>query len=117
MKIIYIAGAYRGDNAWEVTQNVNAAECVAWDVARRGYMPLCPHTNTRNFDGTLTPEFWLEGTLELMRRCDAVVLVPGWKMSQGTHGEIAEAKRLGIPVYYTPMDLPQSEYLQEKMEP
>jgi hypothetical protein len=34
-----------------------------------------------------------------MRRCDAVLLVPGWKLSEGTLGEIKEAKRLEIPVF------------------
>jgi hypothetical protein len=35
-----------------------------------------------------------------MRRCDLVVVVPGWETSGGTLKEIAEAERLGIPVFY-----------------
>lgn len=46
----------------------------------------------------LSDRFWLEGTLELLRRCDAVLLVPGWEKSSGTRAEIEEAERLGIPV-------------------
>lgn len=101
MKVVYIAGSFRGANAWEVAKNVRRAEHVAYEVAQLGAMPLCPHANTAHFDGTLTPEFWIEGTTELMRRCDAVVLVDMRDMdsSAGTRGEIAEATRLKLPVF------------------
>jgi hypothetical protein len=41
----------------------------------------------------------LAGTLELMRRCDAVILVHNWRDSAGSRAEVDEAKRLGIPVF------------------
>ena len=59
---------------------------------------MCPHANTRFFDGQLTDAFWLAGTLELLRRCDAVMLVEGWERSSGTLGEIAVAERT-MPVF------------------
>ena len=99
MKVVYIAGPFRGATPWDVEQNVRRAEALALEVARMGAMPLCPHANTRHFDGQLTAEFWLEGTLELLRRCDAVLLVPGWETSSGTKAEVAEAERLGSPVF------------------
>ncbi len=101
MKVVYIAGPFRGENSWLVEQNVRRAERLAMQVALRGAMPLCPHTNTRFFNGTLPDEFWLDGTLELLRRCDAVSLVGGWEKSAGARGEVEEAKRLGIPVFKT----------------
>ena len=51
-------------------------------------------------DGTESAQFWLAGTLELMRRCDAVLVLPGYSFSEGTKGEIAEADRLGLPVMF-----------------
>lgn len=99
MPVIYIAGKYRAPDGWLTELNVRVAEMVAFDVARIGAMPLCPHTNTRFFDGTLTAQFWLDGTLELMRRCDAVLLCWNWKDSAGAIGEKEEAERLGIPVF------------------
>jgi nucleoside 2-deoxyribosyltransferase len=99
MKVVYVAGKFRGKTNWEIQQNVRRAEEVSLRVAELGAMPLCPHKNTEHFDGLLTAEFWLAGTLELMRRCDAVVLVEGWRNSSGTMAEIEEANRLGIPVY------------------
>ena len=53
----------------------------------------------RNYPGTLPDEFWLEGTLELLRRCDAVFLIPGWEQSTGSRSELDEATRLGLPVF------------------
>ena len=89
MKVIYIAGRFRGKTPWDVEQNVRKAEAFSLEVARMGGMPLCPHANTRFFDGQIDDQFWIEGTAELLRRCDAIALVPGnWLGSGGTAGEI-----------------------------
>ena len=100
MKIIYIAGKYRGPNAWAVEQNIRAAENVAAKVWAMGHVALCPHANSRHMDGVASDEHFLAGTLELMRRCDAVVLVPNWRDSAGARAEVAEAIRLGLPIVY-----------------
>ncbi len=90
---------------------MNAAEKVAFQVAELGAMPLCPHTNTANFFGTLDEAFWYAGTLELMRRCDAVILVPGWARSKGVAAELAEADARRIPIFHSPEKL--AIWLQE----
>lgn len=100
MRVVYIAGPFRAPTAWGIEQNVRAAEATAFRVASMGFAPLCPHANTRFFHGTLTDAFWLEATMELLRRCDAVMLSEGWDNSSGTKAEIREAERLGIPVFY-----------------
>ena len=99
MRVVFIAGPFRGKTAWDVERNIRRAEEVAMRVAELGAMPLCPHTNTRFFDGTLTDDFWLEGTQDLLSRCDAVVLVKNWQLSSGTKTEISLAEYLGIPVF------------------
>lgn len=101
-RIIYTAGRYRSATRWGVEQNVRAAEAVAYEVAKLGGFPLCPHTNTRgHFEDLQDAEFWLGGTLELLRRSDAVIMVPGWLESSGARAERDEALRLGLPVFYT----------------
>ncbi len=99
IKIVYIAGPFRAPTSWGIAENVRNAERTAYDCARVGGMPLCPHANTAHFHGTLTDEFWLDGTMELLRRCDAVLLAPRWHLSSGTLAEIEEAKLLDIPVF------------------
>ena len=100
MKIVYIAGKFRGANAWEVHKNVQEALKVGFDVACLGAMPLIPHSNTQPFDGTLSDVFWLDGTLEILRRCDAVMTVGNWINSTGAKAEVEQAKKLGIQVFH-----------------
>lgn len=100
VKVVYIAGPFRGPNSWAVEQNIRNAENMAFEVASAGCMPLCPHTMTRFFNGTLTDEFWLGGALDLLRRCDAILLLPGWWGSVGSVAERVEAIRIGLPVLH-----------------
>lgn len=102
MKVVFIAGPFRADTQWGIVQNVRAAETAGLEVARLGAMPLIPHMNTANFHGQLTDEFWLEGTQEMLRRCDAVYVFPGARVSSGVAAEVAEADRRGIPVFTSP---------------
>lgn len=97
MKVVYIAGPFRGATPWDVAENVRAAERVALEVAKLGGSPLCPHANSAHFDGQCTGQFWVDATLELLRRCDAAVFLPGWPKSAGSRGEWEEAGRLELP--------------------
>lgn len=111
MPLVYVAGPYRSaDGHAGVQANIEAARRVGIAVVAKGYSVIVPHTNTGNFEQSL-PElgdnFWLDATLEQMRRCDAVVLVPGWESSLGTRGEIVEAECCAIPVYGFVEDLPE----------
>ena len=107
--LIYVAGKYRAATREAVAANIEAARQLGIEAARLGWYPVIPHCNTAHME-LATPEhadaFWLNGTLELMRRCDALVLVPGWESSEGTLAEITEADRLRIPVYRRPDLLP-----------
>lgn len=103
MIVAYIAGPYRASTPWELERNVRVAEALALEVAERGggkVIPLCPHSMYRFFDRTLTDEFWIGGTLELLRRCDLLVVTPNWRGSQGTLGEVMLAREMGIPIVF-----------------
>lgn len=100
MKIVYIAGPFRGPNAWVVEENIRRAERLALEVWRMGAAVLCPHTNTRFFDGAAPDKFFLEGDLEMLRRCDAVLMTGDWEKSTGARAEQAFALGHGIPVFY-----------------
>lgn len=99
MKVIYIAGRFRGRDGWEVRCNIHAAESAARRVVALGAMPCTPHSIGGNMAGTASDAFWLRGTLELMRRCDAVLVLPGYETSEGTKAEITEAQAKQIPVF------------------
>lgn len=103
--VVYVAGKFRGPNAWTIECNIRNAEHVGMLVAQAGGMPLIPHANTRFFHGTMSDEFWLEGTIELLRRCDALITVADWRESVGAKAEVAEAERLNIPIFHNATSL------------
>ena len=100
MKLAYICGPFRAPNAWEIEENIRRAEVVALKAWKAGFAVICPHTNTRFFDGAAPDEIWLNGDLEIMKRCDLVILVEGWDLSLGALKEIERAEELGIPVFH-----------------
>lgn len=99
IKIVYVAGKFTGKNSWEIHRNVFHAESLGMAVADAGAMPLMPHANTAHFHGTVTDAFWYKGTLALLKRCDAMILVPGWEDSKGTRAEAEWARANGMPVF------------------
>jgi len=99
MKLVYVVGPYRASGEWNVLQNIRRAETVALEVWRMGAACICPHKNTAFFGGAAEDRVWLEGDLEMVRRCDAIICTDGWKASSGSRGEVELARSLGIPVF------------------
>ena len=92
MKVVYTAGPFTADTSWEIACNVHEMRKVALEVARRGAVPL--------FHGQLTPEFWYEVTLELLKRCDAIVMHPSWGTARGAVLEHEWARKVGMPIFH-----------------
>jgi hypothetical protein len=112
MQVAYVAGPFRSSTFWGIFQNIRAAEAVSLKYWKLGYAVICPHLNTANFDGAIPKELdsvWLDGDLEIMKRCDVVVAMPTWKNSLGAVNEIRIAIELGIPVIYESPDNGQPE--------
>lgn len=105
MQVVYVAGPYRGKNNYSIHVNVFMAEALALEVWKMGAAAVCPHLNTEHFQGACPDEVWLNGDLEILSRCDAVIVVKGYEVSSGTRAEIAFAHEHGIPVFYTTYDL------------
>ncbi|MGB1373651.1 MAG: DUF4406 domain-containing protein [Aequoribacter sp.] len=101
-KLIYIAGPFRADTHWWVEQNCRIVEHYARLVFLAGGFPVAPHLIGRHLDGEVADDAALGGSIELMRRCDAILLAPGWENSKGSLAEKAEAERLGIRIFIAP---------------
>jgi len=101
VKVLYVAGRYRGPNAWVIEQNIRDAEHLALQVWAAGFVALCPHTMTRFYQGALPDAVWLAGDLELLRRCDGILMVPGWCESTGAQTERRFAADLDMPIFYS----------------
>lgn len=104
-KVIYIAGPYRGPHAWAIEENIREAERLSLEVWRMGLVALCPHTNTRHFQGALPDDVWLHGDLLLLDRCDALLTTIRWHESSGARTEVEYARAKGMPVFHTLVDL------------
>lgn len=100
IKVAFICGPYRAETPRGIVENIRRAEAVALDYWQKGYAVICPHLNTALFDGALRDEVWLEGDLELLRRSDLVVALPGWGKSKGSMCELIEAWKQGKPVVF-----------------
>ncbi len=101
LHMIYIAGAYTATTRVGIMANVQRARVVAARVVAHGAFPVTPHFLGDGIEDAGTPQFWCDGTLALMRRCDAVMVVPESGESKGTTQEIREAMRRGQPVFHS----------------
>lgn len=101
MKLLYIAGPYRADTPSGIADNIYRAEMCGVRAIVKGWYPVIPQKNTGGFERYQTllhvnDAFFLDGTMELMRRCDAVCFMDGYQTSLGSLAELAEAERLGL---------------------
>jgi hypothetical protein len=105
--LIYIAGPFSGPDRYTVELNIRAAEAASLLVTKLGAMPVCPHANTSNpaFEAVQPYQFWIGGTAELLRKCDAAVFIWGWESSSGARKEVGICALEGIPVFYRYLDL------------
>jgi Domain of unknown function (DUF4406) len=100
--VIYVAGEYSGD----VSSNIEQARLVSAEIYLRGHYPLLrPLINTAYMDevtGILDIEFWYAATMELLKRCNGVVMVPGWESSKDAVAQRALAIAYLLPVWEYP---------------
>ena len=113
MKLVYVAGKFRGNthpengyNQYEQEKNIRVAEQLAHAVWLTGKaVGVCPHSMTRFWQGSAPDELWLKGDIVLMLRCDAVLMCANWQDSAGAREEKRIAEENGIPVFYNMEDL------------
>lgn len=100
-RVIYVAGPYNAAGRAEVLDNIMRARDYARKLWAMGWVVLCPHANSGLMDGEAIPDSaFVEGSLELMLRCDAVLMIPGWENSKGARAELEAAIYQGMDVYY-----------------
>ena len=99
-RVIFIAGPYRAKTEYELEEHIQEAEDAAIRLWQQGRIVICPHKNSAHFGGCCPDEVWLEGDLELLRRSDAVFMLPNWQQSEGARNEHAETIRLNKEVIY-----------------
>jgi len=100
MKVIYVAGPFRGPSHWAIAENIRHAERLALLVWQSGGAAICPHLNTAHFQDAAPDDVWLEGDLAILSRCDAVIFTNNWRKSVGACAEHQHAIDHDIPTFY-----------------
>lgn len=100
MKLIFISGPYRGN----IEHNIIVARRASIKLWKRGFAVICPHMNSANMDGECQDNVFLEGDLEIMRRCDAVYFLKDWESSEGSRAEYREAVRLKMELMFEALE-------------
>lgn len=100
MILAYISGPYRSASLEGVMDNIAVARKVALKYWKAGYAVICPHLNTALMDGQCADHVWLDGDIEMLKRCDVIVMLPKWKSSVGAKIERDAAIEAGLAVIY-----------------
>ncbi len=105
MDVVYLVSPYRGTSnnvltAWIQRQiNIYNARKAAKALWKKGYYVFSPTINTANFDGITSDAQFLNFGLEMIKRCDTVVILntdeKKLECSSGCIGEIEFAGLLG----------------------
>ena len=104
MQVIYIASPFsEGDPRF----NVDRQNEVANILLNEGYAPLAPLLLGDAMERMQSRmwEEWIECCLAWVAKCDALLRLDG--ESRGADLEVAEARRLGIPVVFNVEELTQ----------
>ena len=101
MRLVYVAGPYRSKyGRIGVALNILRARRIARKLWKLGLAVICPHMNAALFDGTMSEDAFLAGDLEMLVRCDAVVMMPRWEHSEGSSIELIIARKRGIQAFF-----------------
>lgn len=103
MELIYIAGPYRGKPTHGQSENIMRARVAARRLWEGGWAALCPHLNTAWFDQyypEIPVSYYLEGGLEMVKRCDAIYMLRDWEISEGSCEELMCAEENGLEVIF-----------------
>lgn len=96
MPVVYLAGPYRSNTENGIYDNIQTARDYAVKLWHQGYTVLCPHLNTAFMGGVVPDHIFMAGTMELLKRCDKICMLPHWMDSEGAREEYDYAMMHGI---------------------
>ncbi|KXJ99833.1 MAG: hypothetical protein UZ19_OD1000334 [Parcubacteria bacterium OLB19] len=103
MKIVFLAGSFRGNDITDIKQNIENAKKYV-NIFIENEIPFySPHLNInqeiKNFPTNKT-EYASKLNHAFLNLCDALAVLPEWEKSSGTKKEIEEAKKSQKPIFY-----------------
>jgi hypothetical protein len=104
MKKVYCAGPIGASDFITILGNIRRGMNLATKVFKAGFAPFCPfldfHYSLMVDEGEdLTVKEYKAYSMAWLEVSDAVLLLPGWRYSEGTLAEIDRAWELNIPIF------------------
>lgn len=99
---IYVAGKYSADNIIDVLHNIREGTKISARLIKMGHSPFCPWLDYQfSFYEDISVEEYYEYSIDFLKVCDVILVLPDYEKSKGTLKEIGLAEDIGIPVYYS----------------
>ena len=122
-KCVYVAGSISATSAGKFLNNIRKGIQLSKDVFIAGFAPFSPFLDyqfnlvmTDDDVGSITTEDYYDYSMAWLEKADAVLLVPGWGESTGTHRELIRAEELRIPIFFTMTELLKWDTKNEKIK-
>lgn len=105
MLTVFVSGPLAAKQRGQVKANMDMAKAFGAKLLGMGVNPIIPHANYSGCAGRIDECVILDACLDLLDRCDAVFLLPGWTESFGAKMEYHKSLELDIPSFDTFEDL------------
>lgn len=107
MKVVYISGPFSGRTQEEIDAHVESAQEMAKQILLAGHVPIVAHRISANWTtderfAAFTRYSWLDKLcLPILKKSDAILMLPEWERSVGAVIEERCAIENEIPIFYS----------------
>lgn len=109
MKKVYVAGPYSANNVIDVLANIRVGIHESAKLLKHGFAVFCPFLDFQfaltHYALGLEKEHYQANSMAWVEVSDAIFVLPGSENSGGVKRELARARELMIPIFYTMKDL------------
>lgn len=115
--IVFISGPYTSHDPELRKLYVARAKSYSILLWKWGIPNICPHLNSCDLDNIAPYETFLKGYIEIMKRCDAILLVRDWEISNGSRIERETAARENKLIFHNIHEIRQHILSAERRDP
>lgn len=109
MKKVYVAGPYSADNVIDVLANIRVGIHESAKILKHGFAVFCPFLDFQfaltHYALGIEKEDYQANSMAWVEVSDAIFVLPGSENSGGVKRELARARELMIPIFYSLADL------------